>query len=32
MALNDRLKRARSLKGLTLDEVAQKVGVSRQTI
>lgn len=32
MALNDRLRAARTSKGLTLDEVASKVGVSRQTI
>ena len=32
MALNDRLKAARTAKGFTLDEVAAKVGVSRQTI
>lgn len=32
MALNDRLRSARTSKGLTLDEVASKVGVSRQTI
>ena len=32
MTLNDRLKAARTAKGLTLDEVAVKVGVSRQTI
>lgn len=32
MELKDRIKRARHHKGLTLDEVAQKVGVSRQTI
>lgn len=32
MALKDRLKSARLAKGLTLDEVATKVGVSRQTI
>lgn len=32
MALKDRLKAARQDMGLTLDEVAQKVGVSRQTI
>lgn len=32
MALNDRLKAARAAKGFTLDEVAAKVGVSRQTI
>lgn len=32
MALNDRIKAARTAKGFTLDEVAAKVGVSRQTI
>ena len=32
MAINHRLKSARIAKGLTLDEVATKVGVSRQTI
>jgi len=32
MELKDRIKRARQKKGLTLDEVAQEVGVSRQTI
>lgn len=32
MAIKDNLKNARMAKGLTLDEVASKVGVSRQTI
>lgn len=32
MALKDRLKSARLAKGLTLDDVSTKVGVSRQTI